>query len=36
MINDLELVSYIDHLHIFNPHMAPLDHISMGVDNTAA
>ena len=35
-INDLELAAYISHLHLFAPHMAPLEHISTGVDNTAA
>ena len=35
-INDLELAAYIAHLHLFTPHMTPLEHISTGVDNTAA
>ena len=35
-INDLEMVAYIAHLHLFAPHMAPLEHISTGVDNTVA
>ena len=35
-INDLELAAYIAHLHLFAPRMAPLEHISTGVDNTAA
>ena len=35
-INDLELAAYIAHLHMFAPHMAPLEHISTGVNNTAA
>ena len=35
-INDLDLAAYIDHLHMFSPRMAPLEHISKGVDNTAA
>ena len=35
-INDLELAAYIAHLHLFAPCMAPLEHISTGVDNTAA
>ena len=35
-INNLELVAYIAHLHLFAPRMAPLEHISTGVDNTAA
>ena len=34
-INDLELAAYIAHLHLFAPLMAPLEHISTGVDNTA-
>ena len=34
-INDLELAAYIAHLHLFAPRMAPLEHISTGVDNTA-
>ena len=34
-INDLELAAYIAHLHLFAPRMAPLEHISIGVDNTA-
>ena len=34
-INDLELAAYISHLHLFAPCMAPLEHISTGVDNTA-
>ena len=36
MINNLELTAYIAHLHRFTPCMAPLEHISMGIDNTAA
>ena len=35
-INDLELEEYITHLHLFAPHMAPLEHIPMGVNNKAA
>ena len=35
-INDIELAAYIAHLHLFAPKMAPLEHISTGVDNTAA
>ena len=35
-INDLELAAYISHLHIFAPHMAPLEHITTVVDSTAA
>ena len=35
-INDLELEAYITHLHLFALRMAPLEHISTGVDNTAA
>ena len=35
-INDLELAAYIAHLHLFAPRMAPLEHISTGVENTAA
>ena len=35
-INDLDLAAYIAHLHLFAPRMAPLEHISTGVDNTAA
>ena len=35
-INDLELSAYIAHLHLFDPRMATLEHISTGVDNTAA
>ena len=35
-INDLDLAAYIAHLHLFAPHMAPLEHISTGVDNTTA
>ena len=35
-INDLELTAYIAHLHLFSSRMAPLKHISTGVDNTAA
>ena len=35
-INDLDLAAYIAHLHMFAPHMAPLEHISTGVNNTAA
>ena len=34
-INDLELSSYISHLQIFAPRMAPLEHIETGVDSTA-
>ena len=34
-INDLELTAYITHLHISAPHMAPLEHITTGVDNTS-
>ena len=34
-INYLELAAYIAHLHLFAPRMAPLEHISTGVDNTA-
>ena len=33
--NDLKLAAYIAHLHLFAPRMAPLEHISTGVDNTA-
>ena len=32
-INPLELAAYIAHLHMFAPGMAPLEHISKGVDN---
>ena len=35
-INDLELAAYIAHLHLLAPRMAPLEHISTGVDITAA
>ena len=35
-INDLELAAYISHLHLFAPKMAPIEHISTGVDNTTA
>ena len=35
-INDLKLEAYIDHLHIFDPRIAPLYHIATEVDNTAA
>ena len=35
-INDLDLAAYISHLHLFNPRMAPLEHIKTGVYNTAA
>ena len=35
-INNLELAAYISHLHFFAPRMAPLEHITTGVDNTAA
>ena len=35
-INDLELAAYIAHLHLFAPRMAPLEHISTGVENTVA
>ena len=35
-INDLELAAYISHMHLFAPRMAPLEHISTGVDNTTA
>ena len=35
-INDIELVVYITHLHIFSPCMAPLEHIATGFYNTAA
>ena len=35
-INNLELAAYVAHLHLFAPHMAPLEHIFTGVDNTAA
>ena len=35
-INDLELAAYIAHLHLSVPRMAPLEHITTGVDNTAA
>ena len=35
-INNLKLAAYIAHLHLFAPRMAPLEHISTGVDNTAA
>ena len=35
-INDLDLSEYIAHLHLFAPRMAPLEHITTGVDNTAA
>ena len=34
-INDLELAEYITHLHLFASSMAPLEHITTGVDNTA-
>ena len=34
-INDLDLAAYIAHLHLLALHMAPLEHISTGVDNTA-
>ena len=35
-INDLDLAAYIAHLHLFAPHMAPLEPTATGVDNTAA
>ena len=35
-INDLKLAAYIAHLHLFALRMAPIKHISTGVDNTAA
>ena len=35
-IIDLNLAAYIAYLHLFVPRMAPLKHISTGVDNTAA
>ena len=35
-INDLELTAYIAQLNLLAPRMAPLEHISTGVDNTAA
>ena len=35
-INNLEMAAYIAHLHLFAPRMAPLEHISTRVDNTAA
>ena len=35
-INNLELAAYIAHLHLFAPRMAPLDHITTGIDNTGA
>ena len=35
-INYLELAVYIAHLHLLASRMAPLYHISTGVDNTAA
>ena len=35
IINDHELAAYISYLHLFAPSMAPLEHISTGVDNTA-
>ena len=35
-INNLKLVAYISHLHLFDPHMAPLYHISTVVDNKAS
>ena len=35
-INDLEMAPYIAHLHLFSPHMKPLEHIITGVDSTAA
>ena len=34
-INDLKLAAYISHLHLFAPRMAPLEHISTGIDNIA-
>ena len=34
-INYLELEAYIAYLHLFAPHMVPLEHISTGVDNSA-
>ena len=35
-INELELAAYIAHLHLFAPRMEPLEHITTGVENTAA
>ena len=35
-IKDLEMAAYIAHLHLFAPRMMPLEHISTGVENTAA
>ena len=35
-INDLKLAAYIARLYLFAPRMAPLEHISTRVDNTAA
>ena len=35
-INDLDLAAYIAHLRLFAPCMAPLEHVSTGMDNTAA
>ena len=35
-INNLKLAAYITHLNLFAPRMAPLEHISAGVDNIAA
>ena len=35
-INDLKLAAHITDLHLFAPCMAPLEHISTGVDNNAA
>ena len=35
-INNLELVVYVTHLHIFAPLMKPLENIGTKVDNTSA
>ena len=34
-IDNLKLAAYIDHLHIFAPLIAPLDHISTKMENAA-
>ena len=35
-INDLDLATYIAHLHLFTPWLVPLKYISTGVNNKAA
>ena len=35
-INDLDLAAYIPHLHLFTSHIAQLEHITTGIDNTVA